>query len=80
MRLKAPFDRITVEPEKMGGQPCIRGLRITVRRVVELLAEYESRQDLLRDYPDLEPGDLTQALQYAASNLDGSIEFHIHAA
>lgn len=64
----------------MGGQPCIRGMRITVRRVVELLAEYDDRAELLKDYPDLEPEDLRQSLQFAASNLDGSIDFHIHAA
>lgn len=80
MRLKAPFDRISVEPEKMGGQPCIRGMRITVRRVVELLAAYDDRGELLKDYPDLEPEDLRQSLQFAASSLDGSIDFHIHAA
>lgn len=39
--LKAPFDRITIEPGKMGGHPCIRGMRITVRRVLELLVTHE---------------------------------------
>lgn len=80
MTLNPPFDRISVEPDKMGGQPCIRGMRITVRRVVELLAEYDDRAELLHDYPDLEPEDLRQALRFAADSLDGSIDFHIHAA
>jgi uncharacterized protein (DUF433 family) len=40
MNLKPPFDRITIEPVKMGGHPCIRGMRITVRRVLEILATY----------------------------------------
>lgn len=43
MTLRPPFDRITIEPDKMSGQPCIRGLRITVRRVLELLAMHEHR-------------------------------------
>jgi uncharacterized protein (DUF433 family) len=45
------FDRITVEPAKCGGKPCIRGLRITVRRVLELLAAHPHREDLLKEYP-----------------------------
>jgi uncharacterized protein (DUF433 family) len=55
-------------------------MRITVRRVVELLAEYDDRAELLKDYPDLEHEDLRQALHFAASSLDGSIDFYIHAA
>lgn len=64
------FDRITVEPGKWGGKPCIRGMRITVRRVLELLASYPDRQVLLAEYPFLEPEDLQQALQYAAAMID----------
>ena len=75
MTLDAPFDRITIEPQKMSGQPCIRGLRITVRRVLELLATYPDRDELFRDYPDLEKEDLPQALRFAAANLDDSIEW-----
>jgi uncharacterized protein (DUF433 family) len=59
------FDRITVEPEKCGGKPCIRGMRITVRRVLELLATYPDRATILAEYPFLEPEDLQQALSYA---------------
>ncbi len=66
MTLTAPFDRITIEPGKMGGQPCIRGFRITVRRVLEILATYQDRNELFADYPDLEEADLQQALAYAA--------------
>lgn len=65
-----PFDRITVEPGKCGGKPCIRGLRITVRRVLELLATYPERAALLADYPFLESEDLQQALLYAAAAVD----------
>ena len=64
------FDRITVEVGKCGGKPCIRGMRITVRRVLELLASYPDRAALLVDYPFLEPEDLTQVLRYAATSVD----------
>ena len=80
MTLKAPFDRITIEPGKMGGQPCVRGLRITVRRVLEILASYPDRKDLFADYPDLEEADLQQALAYAAANLDERVEILDYAS
>lgn len=57
-----PFDRITVEPAKCGGKPCIRGMRITVRRVLELLAKYPRREDILKEYPFFEEEDFEQAL------------------
>jgi uncharacterized protein (DUF433 family) len=60
------FDRITFQPGKMGGRACIRGLRITVGLVVSLIAEGASEEQILRDYPDLERGDIRQALAYAA--------------
>jgi uncharacterized protein (DUF433 family) len=64
------FDRITVEPAKCGGKPCIRGMRITVRRVLELLATYPDRTAPLGEYPSLDPEDLQQALRYAAATVD----------
>ena len=64
------FDRITVEPGKCGGKPCIRGMRITVRRVLELLATYPDRTALLAEHPFLEPEDIQQVLRYAAATLD----------
>jgi uncharacterized protein (DUF433 family) len=64
------FERITVEPGKCGGKPCIRGMRITVRRVLELLAVYPDRASLLAEYPFLESDDLQQALLYAAATVD----------
>lgn len=64
------FDRITVEPGKCGGKPCLRGMRITVRRVLELLATHPDRAALLAEYPFLEPEDLQQALRYAAATVD----------
>jgi len=51
------FNRITIDPKRMNGQPCVRRLRLTVRRVVEAVATYPDRRDLFREYPELEPDD-----------------------
>jgi uncharacterized protein (DUF433 family) len=67
------FDRITTDPSLMNGQPCIRNMRLTVRRVVELEALYPNREDLRQEYPELEDEDIRQALLYAASYLDDRI-------
>jgi len=67
------FDRITIDPEQMNGQPCIRGMRLTVRRVVEAAALYPDRAELKREYPELEDDDIRQALEYAAESLDDQI-------
>jgi uncharacterized protein (DUF433 family) len=80
MSFKAPFDRITAEPDKMGGQPCIRGLRISVRRVLEILATYDDRKEIILDYPDLEEDDFKQALLFAAASLDDRIEILDYAS
>ena len=61
------FERITIDPEKMRGAPCIRGLRIPVATVVGQLAAGQSSEDILRDFPDLEPEDISAALAYAAA-------------
>ena len=66
-------DRITINFETMNGQPCIRNMRLTVRRVLEALAAYPDRDALLADYPDLEPEDIRQALAWAARNLGDEI-------
>ena len=58
--------RITIEPEKMGGVSCIRGLRIPVATVVGLVASGMSETDILCDYPDLEKEDIREALLFAA--------------
>jgi uncharacterized protein (DUF433 family) len=60
------LDRTTFEPGKMGGRACIRGMRITVSVIVDLIADGASRDELLHDYPDLEDEDIRQALAYAA--------------
>lgn len=54
----------------MNGQPCIRHLRLTVRRVLEALATHPDREELRREYPELEDEDIRQALEYAAASLD----------
>lgn len=64
------FDRITIEPGQCGGKSCIRGMRITVRHVLELLATYPDRASLFAEYPFLEPEDLQQALRYTAATVD----------
>ncbi|HUE22922.1 MAG TPA: DUF433 domain-containing protein [Bryobacteraceae bacterium] len=75
MSENAALDRITVEPGKCGGKPCIRGMRITVRRVLEILATHPDREELFREYPFLEEEDLQQALRYAAASVDDEIKF-----
>ena len=60
------FQRITVKPEQMGGVPCVRGLRIPVATVVGMVADGMSVDEILRAYPDLEAGDVSEALRYAA--------------
>jgi uncharacterized protein (DUF433 family) len=57
----------------MNGQPCIRGMRLTVRRVVSAVAAYSERGELFRNYPDLEEDDIRQALEFAAANLADEI-------
>ncbi|MGH9102347.1 MAG: DUF433 domain-containing protein [Acidimicrobiales bacterium] len=60
------FERITVDPDQMGGMPCIRGMRFPVATVVGMVADGMDASAILRSFPDLEPGDVTQALRYAA--------------
>jgi len=67
------LDRITVNPTIMNGQPCMRGLRLTVRRVVQAVALYPDRNELKSEYPELEDEDIAQALNYAARSLDDQI-------
>jgi len=61
------YDRITAAPDTLEGNPCIRGLRISVETVVRLVAAGWSFDEILAEYPDLEREDITQALQYAAA-------------
>ena len=66
-------DRITVDPEQCGGRPCIRGMRIRVTDVLDMLAAGASTAEILADYPDLEPEDIEASLKYASRQLDHPI-------
>jgi uncharacterized protein (DUF433 family) len=63
--------RITIDPEVMGGKPCIRGMRVTVGMIVESISSGRTIQDLLTDFPYLEEPDIREALAYAASLAQG---------
>ncbi|CAD5914237.1 hypothetical protein NO108_00613 [Planktothrix rubescens] len=65
-----PLTRITINPEVMGGKPCIRGLRVTVRTLVGLMASGRTPEDILKAYPYLELADIDAVLAYSISNLD----------
>ncbi len=67
------LERITVESGKCGGRPCIRGLRIRVKDILDMLAEAMSRQEILDEFPYLENEDITAALLYAAGQVDHPI-------
>ena len=60
------FDRITFSPGLMGGQACIRGMRIPVSLVVNLVANGMKSDEILKEYPDLEPADIKEALEYVS--------------
>ncbi|MBF0159238.1 MAG: DUF433 domain-containing protein [Magnetococcales bacterium] len=64
------IDRITVNSHQCGGKPCIRGLRIRVKDVLEMLASGMSHDSILEDYPYLEPEDILAVLEYAAHQTD----------
>ncbi len=66
MKKQILLDRITINPKVMVGKPTIRGLRITVEQILKSLASGVSTQELLEDYPELEPEDIQAALSYAA--------------
>jgi len=67
------FDRITFDPDLMGGRACIRGLRVTVALILNLIANGMSGEEIIRDYPYLEPEDIRQSLRYAAWLADESV-------
>ncbi len=67
------LDRITIEPGKCGGRPCIRGMRIRVKDILEMLAARVPESEILKDFPYLEPQDIDACLQYAAAQNDHSI-------
>lgn len=65
--------RITLDPNQCGGRPCLRGLRIRVRDVLDLLAAGATWPEILADYPALEPGDIAASLEYAARQSDHTV-------
>jgi uncharacterized protein (DUF433 family) len=67
------LERITIEPGKCGGRPCIRGYRMRVSDVLDLIAAGASREEILQDYPFLESEDITAALTYAAHQMDHTV-------
>jgi len=72
-RPTALVDRITVDPEQCGGRPCIRGLRIRVVDVLDLLASGLSAAEVLNELPDLEPQDIEACLRFASQRLNHPI-------
>ena len=74
MTILKPFDRITVDPNIMDGKPCIRGIRIQVSLVLNLVANGMSSEEIIEAYPYLEPEDISQSLQYAAWLAEDRIE------
>ncbi len=69
----ALLDRITVNPNQCGGRPCVRGMRIRVKDVLDMLADGSTQEEILADFPDLEADDIRASIAYAARYLDHSI-------
>lgn len=67
---RADETRITFNPAQCGGRPCIRGMRIRVSDILEMLADGVSSETILADFPDLEPEDISAALRFAAKRVD----------
>jgi uncharacterized protein (DUF433 family) len=73
------LDRITIDAARMNGEPCIRDLRLTVRRVLQALATYPDRTELKREYPELEDEDIRHVLAFAAALVDDKVLRFPHA-
>jgi uncharacterized protein (DUF433 family) len=67
------LDRITIDPQQCGGRPCIRGMRIRVKDILDLLADDVPQEEILQDFPYLEPEDISAALEFAAAHMDHPI-------
>ena len=67
------FERITADPDILGGKACIRGMRVSVSLIVNLVANGMTADQIIAEYPDLEPEDIREALKYAAWTLDDAI-------
>ncbi|HWL93426.1 MAG TPA: DUF433 domain-containing protein [Phycisphaerae bacterium] len=68
-----PFNRITIDPQLMQGKPCVRGMRVTVSLVVNLVAAGMTTEEIVRSYPYLEPADIAQCLSYASWAVDEEV-------
>lgn len=64
------LNRISIDPTVMNGQPCVRGTRLTVKRVLHILAENPDREEIRKDYPRLDEEDIRQVLRYTAARLE----------
>jgi len=73
MARMALLERITVDPNQCGGRPCIRGMRVRVTDILAMLSEGVSHEEILRDFPYLEPDDIKAALAYAARQSDHAV-------
>lgn len=67
------LERITINPDQCGGRPCVRGMRIRVKDVLDMLAGGATQQEILADFPDLEADDLRACIAYAARYLDHAV-------
>jgi uncharacterized protein (DUF433 family) len=67
------LNRITSNPRQCGGRPCIRGMRIRVKDVLDMLAGGASEEEILADFPYLEPDDIRASLEYAAAQIDHAV-------
>ena len=67
------LDRITFNPRQCGGRPCIRGMRIRVKDVLDMLAGGAAEAEILQDYPDLEAEDIRACLEYASAQIDHAV-------
>lgn len=70
---KNQANRITFNPNQCGGRPCIRGMRIRVKDVLDMLAGGATEQEILQDFPYLEAADIRACLEYAAAQLDHAV-------
>jgi uncharacterized protein (DUF433 family) len=73
MRVFVGFDRIAVDPDILSGKPHVRGTRIAVARVLEVLGQYTDREALRGDYPGLDDDSIRQVLAFAAASIDGRV-------
>jgi len=74
------FDRITADPDILAGKACIRGMRIPVSLIVNLVANGMTVAEIIDDYPDVEPEDIRQALQYASWTANDSLYVPVRVA